>query len=219
MKESIICLLLLGCLSATGIKVWAQDEALVELPPASTFGEMSLEQALNRRRSVRQFKDTALSESDLSQLLWSAQGISDVERGLRTAPSAGAIYPLTAYAVTPDGIYRYLPELQSLRLIESGDFRMEMARAAFNQIWIRRAGLVIVLAAEDTAMRRRYGENAERFVDLEAGHAAQNVLLTAVSRDLGAVPVGAFDAKVLAEVLALDGDVRPVYMVVVGQVP
>ncbi len=219
MKESIICLLLLGCLSATGIKVWAQDEALVELPPASTFGEMSLEQALNRRRSVREFKDVRLSNATLSQLLWSAQGISDVERGLRTAPSAGAIYPLTVYAVTPDGVYQYLPESHALKQVDIGDQRMDMARAAFNQIWIRRAGLVIVFTAEDVAMRRRYGENAERFIDLEAGHAAQNVLLTAVSRDLGAVPVGAFDAKVLAEVLALDGDVRPVYMVVVGQVP
>ncbi len=219
MKRNMFFFPLLSCLFLFGARLAAQSDAIIELPPRSTFGEMSLEQALNRRRSVRQFKDTALSESDLSQLLWSAQGISDVERGLRTAPSAGAIYPLTAYAVTPDGIYRYLPELQSLRLIESGDFRMEMARAAFNQVWIRRAGLVIVFVADATRMRRRYGENAERFIDLEAGHAAQNVLLTAVSRDLGAVPVGAFDAKILSNVLGLAEDVRPVYMVVVGETP
>ncbi len=211
MKRNMFFFPLLSCLFLFGARLAAQSDATIELPSRSTFGEMSLEQALNRRRSVREYRDVRLSDAVVSQLLWSAQGISDVERGLRTAPSAGAIYPLTAYAVTP--------ELQSLRLIESGDFRMEMARAAFNQVWIRRAGLVIVFVADATRMRRRYGENAERFIDLEAGHAAQNVLLTAVSRDLGAVPVGAFDAKILSNVLGLAEDVRPVYMVVVGETP
>ena len=219
MKKLMFFLPLLASLFLFASKVAAQSDKLIELPPHSTFGEMSLEHVLNRRRSVRQFKDMALSKSDLSQLLWSAQGISNVERGLRTAPSAGAIYPLTTYAVTPDGVYRYLPESHALKQVALGDQRMDMARAAFNQIWIRRAGLVIVFVADDTRMQRRYGENAERFIDLEAGHAAQNVLLTAVSRDLAAVPVGAFDDEVLSDVLGLEEDVRPIYMVVVGKTP
>jgi SagB-type dehydrogenase family enzyme len=210
MKRNMFFFPLLSCLFLFGARLAAQSDATIELPSRSTFGEMSLEQALNRRRSVREYRDVRLSDAVVSQLLWSAQGISDVERGLRTAPSAGAIYPLTTYAVTPDGVYRYLPESHALNQVDTGDQRMHMARAAFNQVWIRRAGLVIVFVADATRMRRRYGENAERFIDLEAGHAAQNVLLTAVSRDLGAVPVGAFDAKILSNVLGLAEDVRPV---------
>jgi len=165
---------------------------------------------------VRSFDDQRLTPGELAQLLWAAQGITSPS-GLRTAPSAGALYPLEVYVVVPDGAYRY--EAQGHRLIPQveGDMRPALAAAALGQSSVASAPAVIVIAAVYARTAERYGtERSPRYVHLEAGHAAQNVLLQAVALGLGAVPVGAFDDERLKAILTLPTDQQPLYLIPVG---
>ncbi|HDL77910.1 MAG TPA: SagB/ThcOx family dehydrogenase [Lentisphaerae bacterium] len=179
-------------------------------------GPISVEEAIARRRSVRRFLDKPLSRQQISQLLWAAQGITDKARGYRAAPSAGATYPLTVFAMTPEGIYRYLPAGHELELVRKGDFRSPLARAALDQPWVAEAPLDIVITAEPRRTTGRYGRRGMMYIYMEAGHAAQNIHLQAVSLGLGSVPVGAFDDDRVADILQLPEGHSPLYIIPVG---
>ena len=188
----------------------------VPLPAAARAGRVSLEEALSRRRSVREFAAKPLPEAVLGQLLWAAQGITHPD-GLRTAPSAGALYPLELYVATAAGFYHYNPRRHELERRSASDLRPALARAALEQESIRQAGAVIVFAAVVERIARKYGPaRAPRYVFLEVGHAAQNVLLEATALGLGAVPVGAFHNVDVDRALSLPKDEEPVYLVPVG---
>lgn len=187
----------------------------IALPPPRMQGEASLEETLQKRRSIRQYRGRALSQEELGQLCWAAQGIT-VSWGGRTAPSAGALYPLETYLVTPTGCYRYLPEGHKLALVHSDDRRVALWEAGLRQDWIREAAAVFVIAATYIRTARKYGDRAERYVLLEAGHAAQNLLLQAVALGLGGVPVGAFYDERVQAALDLPADYAPLYLIPVG---
>jgi SagB-type dehydrogenase family enzyme len=190
--------------------------APIALPSPRPSGLLSLEEALAQRRSVREFASVPLSASDVGQLLWAAQGVTDAE-GRRTAPSAGALYSLEVYAVTADGTFRYLPAEHALQRAGSADVRSALGAAAFDQAAVAEAPLVIAVTAVLERTRAKYGARAARYVHFEAGHAVQNVLLQAVALGLGAVPVGAFDDERVSDVLALPDDESPLYLVPVGR--
>ncbi len=191
-------------------------DSAIPLPIPRIEGSMSLEEALARRRSVRFFTAEPVSLADLGQLLWAAQGITDPS-GKRTAPSAGALYPLETYAVTPDGIYHYDPAAHALVVVRPGDHREELYDAALMMDSVRRAPLTIALAAVQARTEARYGrDRAPRYVHFEVGHAAQNILLQAVALGLGAVPIGAFLDDEVSEVLGLTSDQSPLYLVSIG---
>ncbi len=193
------------------------DEVSVPLPTPRSQGPLSLEETLARRRSVREFADTPLTLAELGQLLWAAQGLTH-EAGLRTAPSAGALYPLEVYVVMREGVYRYDPARHRLIVHARGDARPALHAAALSQDAVRRAPATIVIAAVYARTARKYGEErAPRYVHLEAGHAAQNVLLQAVALGLGAVPIGAFYDDEVARVLALPAEYAPLYLIPVGR--
>ncbi len=185
------------------------------LPTPHLKGEMALEEAIAKRRSVRQFSDQSLSLEEVSQLLWAAQGITD-PRGFRTAPSAGALYPLEVYVALPEGAYHYRPKEHTLELVSEEDLSDALWQAGLSQNALREAPAIIVIAAVYERTQAKYGQRAERYVELEAGHAAQNVLLQAVSLDLGAVPIGAFYDDQVQSALALPADHRPLYLIPVG---
>jgi len=189
---------------------------MVELPPPGEMGKISLEAALAHRRSVRRFSDRPLSWQEISQLLWAAQGITG-GRELRTAPSAGALYPLEVYAVLPQGLFHYEPLGHSLSKRSEDDLRSSLRRAALDQQFVEEAPLVLVMAGDYEKTASRYGDRAERYVILEAGHAAQNVLLQAVALDLGGVPVGAFDDEEVRRVLGLPAGLTPLYLIPLGE--
>ncbi len=193
----------------------AASGAIVELPPPRTDGEVSLERALQERRSVRSFTPEPLTLEELGQLLWAGQGIT-ADWGGRTAPSAGALYPLEMYAATPEGLYRYLPEGHRAQVVSAIDVRGALAAAALGQEAVAGAAAVLVIAAVPARTEAKYGDRAERYVHLEAGHAAQNVLLQAVALGLAAVPVGAFSDEDVARVLGLDRGEVPLYLIPVG---
>jgi len=186
------------------------------LPTPRSEGRIMLEEALTKRRSVREFSDKLLTSEVLGQLLWSAQGVTH-PAGYRTAPSAGALYPLEVYVVTPAGIYHYDPQEHRLNLHQQGDFRPGLHSAALKQDAVLNAPAVFIIAAVYERTEVKYGiERGPRYVHLEAGHAAQNLLLQVVALDLGAVPIGAFyDGKVI-EALSLPDDHQPLYLIPVG---
>lgn len=181
-----------------------------------------MESALQRRRSVREYSDQALTLAEVAQLLWAAQGAAGGDR-LRTAPSAGALYPLELYVVAgnvdhlPAGVYRYLPHEHRLLRIVEGDQRSPLATAALGQSWVRSGAAVLVFTAVYERTTGKYGPRGIQYVHMEVGHAAQNVCLQAVALDLGSVVVGAFRDRQVQQVLQLPEREQPLYIMPLGR--
>jgi SagB-type dehydrogenase family enzyme len=189
---------------------------IISLPQPSHDGPLSLEEALLQRRSTRQFTSAQLSMEQVSQLLWATQGITN-ELGFRTAPSAGALYPLEIYLVSQDGVFHYQPSTNVLVQHREGDLRRDVYEAALRQDAIIQAPITVVISAVYTRTSWKYGAaRTPRYVHMEAGHAAQNLLLQAVSLGLGAVPIGAFEDKQVQAILGLPEDHEPLYLIPVG---
>jgi SagB-type dehydrogenase family enzyme len=191
----------------------AVTEPIVFPPPADSA--VPLETALRRRRSMRAFGAEPLTDAEVGQVLWAAQGIT-ASSGRRTTPSAGALYPLEVYAITPDRTIHYLPDGHRGEITAEADLRNELMTAAGGQEAIAQAPLVVAVVAVPARTAARYGGRTGRFVDLEAGHTAQNVLLQAVALGLVAVPIGSFDDAAVADTLALPQSHEPRYLLAVG---
>jgi SagB-type dehydrogenase family enzyme len=189
--------------------------AVVDLPAPRLESGVSLEGAIAARRSIRSFTDEALTMDEVGQLFWSAQGVTDAQ-GYRAAPSAGALYPLELYAVLPDGLYHYLPAGHRAELLAEEDLREAVWAAGLRQDALRDAPAVFVAAAVTARTAAKYGDRAERYVYMEAGHAAQNLLLQAAALDLGAVPIGAMQDAQVRSALGLPDDHAPLYLIPVG---
>lgn len=195
----------------------------IQLPPPATRGSVSLEQALSERRSVREFSHAPLRLAQVSQVLWAAQGVTENEQGLRTAPSAGALYPLeilllvgSVQGLSP-GLYGYQPREHRLVMLGEKDLRPQLKAAALNQEAVLQAPAVLIVTAVPARTEARYAERAERYVNMEAGHVAQNICLQATALGLGAVPIGAFHDQQVARLLRLPVGVVPLYLLPVGQ--
>lgn len=180
-------------------------------------GTLSLEEAIAKRRSVRRFSNYLLSEAELFQLLWSAQGVTDEERGLRSVPSAGATYPLEIYLISEKGVFHYDVDQHLLEEVKSGDFRNQLADAAFGQDCVRQASSTIVFSANFDRTTGHYENHGMMYVYMEAGHAAQNIHLQAVSLGLGSVPVGAFDNDEVEKIIDCPGNEEVIYLIPVGK--
>jgi SagB-type dehydrogenase family enzyme len=169
-----------------------------------------------QRRSVREFDPTPLALDELGQLLWAAQGMTH-ERGYRTAPSAGALYPLEIYVATQEAVFHYDPQGHSMTVVRRDDSRAALYDASGKQAAVRQAPAVLIVTAVYERIEAKYGPTrGPRYVHLEAGHAAQNLLLQAVALGLGAVPIGAFDDAEVQGVLGIPSDHEPLYLIPVG---
>lgn len=201
----------------------AQPSDNVALPIPSVTGSTAIEQLLAQRRSIRDYQSTALELAEIGQLLWAAQGITQQVQGLRTAPSAGALYPLELYVVTgcieglAQGVYHYDPSQHQLLKTGDGDLRKALTRAALSQGWINQASAVIVFTADYERTTRKYGKRGERYVHIEVGHAAQNLFLQSESLGLATVVVGAFNDDEVARVLRLPADLQPQLLMPIGR--
>jgi SagB-type dehydrogenase family enzyme len=199
-------------------------ETPINLPPPLPRGKLPLEQAILKRRSVRRFKAESLTVEQLSQLLWSAQGITGTD-GKRATPSAGATYPLEILIVIGEhgvqgltaGIYHYDVGNHSLSLHQIGDFRQKLADTALGQSFIARCPADMVICAIHPRTAYRYGRRGERYVHMEVGHVGQNVALQAVALGLGTVMVGAFEDEDVRKVLKLEEQIKPLYIVPMGK--
>ncbi len=200
----------------------AQEGRVIELPAARLDRGASIERVLSERRSVREYADRPISLEDAAQLLWAAQGVTEPRRGLRTAPSAGATYPLETYLVAGEvtdlapGLYRYVPAEHRLELVQEGDLRHRLAEASLRQRAVADAPVSIVLAAVYARTEGRYGGRTPRYVHMEVGTAAQNISLQAVSLGLGTVYIGAFRDDEVARLLALPDDEAPLAVLPAG---
>jgi SagB-type dehydrogenase family enzyme len=187
------------------------------LPAPRKAGKMSVEEAIARRRSVREFAEKPLTKAQIAQLCWAGQGITDRAEGLRASPSAGALYPIELYVVTAAGVDRYAPDSHALRRHLAEDVRPALQAAALGQEPVGEAPVTFVVAAVVERTARKYGRRAERYCFMEAGHVAQNILLQATALGLAGVPVGAFDDEPIAEVLKLPRKQRVLYLLPVGR--
>lgn len=192
-----------------------KKDKVIQLPGPASDGNMSVEAALAKRESVRHFTSIPLTLSQISQVLWAAQGITR-NWGGRTAPSAGALYPLDLYLALPDGFFQYIPRNHQLLHISDGNLIEALAAAALGQQCIKDSPAIIVIAAVYKRVEQKYRQRGERYAKIEAGHAAQNILLQAVSLRIGAVPVGAFYDDEVRRVLSLPADHEPLYLIPLG---
>jgi SagB-type dehydrogenase family enzyme len=198
----------------------------IKLSPPQLRGKVSLEETIAKRRAIRKYGAKPLSLFQLSQILWAAQGITGAGK-LRAAPSAGATYPLEIFALIgrqaveelQAGIYHYEADSHSLSLHLQGDLRRDLARAALDQGFIAQAPVDIVICALYTRTSYTYGRRGERYVHIEVGHVAENIHLQAVALELATVEVGAFDDEEVRKVLGLEEQIKPLYIMPVGEPP
>ncbi len=214
LRVAVVFLALIAAVQAPAQNAAPSQQAEVKaLPAPIKSGGMTLAEALATRRSRRTFTAAPLSDKELAQLLWAAQGVTD-NKGHRTAPSARAQYYLHLYVVTAEGFFEYKPMAHELVRLAAKDLRAALSA----QETVRRAPAVLLVTGEYArAAQHSNQETGQRFVNLEAGHAAQNVLLQATALGLGAVPVGGVDVKQLAEAVPLPQEHTPSYLIPVGR--
>lgn len=196
----------------------------VELPAPDTGGEVPLEQTIEDRRSVRSWARSPVTLQELSQLLWAAQGIT-ARDGRRSAPSAGAKYPIEITVVVErvdgldPGLYRYDPERHLLRPVAAGRFTDQLTAAALSQNWMRSAPASLVIAGVVARTASKYGARAPRYVHMEVGAVAENVYLQATALGLGTTFVGAFDDEAVSRVAQLSDGESPFAILPFGRRP
>jgi SagB-type dehydrogenase family enzyme len=220
---AILLVTLDGCPQPATTPAPSQEQAeVIKLPEPQYDSDVSLEQSLLERRSVRDYAGEPLTLQEISQLMWAAQGLTD-PRGFRTAPSAGGLYPLELHIVVGDvedllpGVYRYQPDGHQLVKTADGDKRAELAQAALEQEWVEEGAVDFVFTAVYERTTGKYGQRGIRYVHMEAGHAAQNLCLQATALGLGAVTIGAFYDKEVSRLLNLPADEEPLYVIPVGR--
>lgn len=194
-------------------------EENIKLPRPKTTGKMSLEEAIVNRHSVRSFSKKELSLEEISQLLWAAYGQRDVDSvtgASKTVPSAGALYPMEIYLVSPNGVFHYFPSSHSLKEISDKDLRSSLSHAALWQGAIAGAAVDFVITCVYDRICWKYGERGMRYAHIEAGHIAQNIHLQAVCLGLGSAPIGAFNDIAVQKALYLPKDNIPLYIIPVG---
>jgi len=196
----------------------------MQLPDPKADGDVSLEMTIHQRRTVRSFHGTALTLTQLSQLLWAAQGITEPEGFKRAAPSAGALYPMDIYgAVGGDcierlnpGVYLYKSATHSFSLIQEGDVRRDIAMASLGQMWMSYAPITFVITAEYSRIMGKYGQRGVRYAMIEAGHIGQNIFLQSLALGLEAGIVGAFEDQKIIQVMGIKSTHEPLLLMPVG---
>ena len=181
---------------------------IVQLTEPSLKGSVSLEEALKKRRSVRQFADQQLKFSQIGQLAWAGQGITEPARGLRTAPSAGATYPIKLYFATQEGLFVYKAEEHSLEQTSNLDVRGKLATT--------NAPCNIIITGSERQLATKFRGEANKYMLLEAGHIAQSIQLQAVCMGLGSVAIGGFNARGVNRACNLSRSLEPLLIISVG---
>lgn len=199
---------------------------VVNLPAPQITGSESVEQAIHDRRSVRRYANQSLTLMDISQLMWAAQGITDQNTKFRTAPSAGHTFPLEVYILVgkngvqglKEGVYHYNPFNNTLEQILRSDVRSDLSQAANSQPWVKEAPVDIIITGNYQKMIDKYKDEklSTRFVDMEAGHAGQNIYLEVESLKLATVALGSFKDDQVHQILHLPANENTLYIYPVG---
>ena len=218
----LICAALI-CLSGAGTQAAEQGRTtLRELPQPTLEGDVSVAQAIEKRRSKRSFTDQPLGLQQFAQVLWAAQGVTGQDGRKRTAPSAGGTYPITVYAVVhadgvrelPAGLYRYVPSKHAIEKVQKN--AEGLIAAAGGQKHVAQAPVVLALVADFSRISKKYGEKGPRFAIIEAGHIGQNIYLQAEALGLGTVTVGGFNDEGVREALGAGKGAAPLELMPIG---
>jgi SagB-type dehydrogenase family enzyme len=199
---------------------------IITLPSPQLTGNISVEEAIQNRRSIRKFSNESLSINNVSQILWAAQGITNKQSSLRAAPSAGQVYPLEIYLIAgtegvnglEEGVYHYSPSNNTLEKKINGDLRADLSSIADNQPWVKQAPVNILITGNYQKMIDKYTDKelCTRFVDLEAGHVGENIYLQSETLGLVTVSLGSFNETQLKQLLQLPDNETPIYIFPVG---
>ncbi len=216
MKRLTISLLILADLAAlcfaraAGSRVSSRTPTrqIIQLTPPKHRGTVSLEEALSKRRSVREYANRPVEFPLIGQLAWAGQGITELQKGLRTAPSAGATYPIDLYFATPEGLFAYRPQQHSLEQTLTDDVRAVLG--------VPPAPCDIILAGSARKLTTQFRDKARTYMLLEAGHVAQNIQLQAVCLGLGSVTIGGIDTREVARICRLPRNYEAIYVISVG---
>jgi protease I len=216
MKRLTILGIVLICFAALclGQRRTRSPQKIIRLTNPNLTGTVSFEEALAKRRSVRLFSSKPLESEYIGQLAWAGQGITDQQRGLRTAPSAGETYPIDLYFATPEGLFVYRPAEHSLEQTSDQDIRGSLAAASMDSV--ATAGCNIIVAGSVRKLTSQFRTKARTYMLLEAGHIAQNIQLQAVCLDLGSVTIGGFNSKDVSRACRLTRGLEPIYIICVG---
>ena len=216
----------LGSIPSPGRFKTYRDAERLQLPQPDFSEPADLWQALGKRRSERDTTPVPLSIEELAKIMWAAQGVT-ARAGmhlLRTAPSAGALYPFENYLYVdrvegvPQGIYHFDVAEFALECLEEGNFNQQITAASLGQPVVRKAAVVIIWTAMMLRCMEKYRERAVRYIGMDLGHVCQNVQLAATALGLGSCPIGAFYDDELNGLVDVDGEEETVlYMVTVGK--
>lgn len=216
MKRLIISALVLGTVAAGSLARYnartvsrKTPRKIIQLAEPKLRGSISLEEALAKRRSVRQYADRPVGFPLIGQLAWAGQGITEPAKGLRTAPSAGALYPIELYFATPEGLFLYHAKDHSLEQTIAGDMRDSLGG-------VPPASCHIVVAGSSRKLTAQFRDKAKTYMLLEAGHVAQNICLQAVSLGLGSVTIGGIDTREVGRACKLPRYTEAIYVISVG---
>jgi protease I len=219
MKRLVLCAL---ALAALVVPSYGQRRSrfvqrkIIQLTEPDAAGTVTLEQALSKRRSVSQFTNEALKPSQISQLAWAGQGITEPQQGLRTAPSVGNLFPIELIFVTPEGTFAYNPTEHRLEQISDQDIRIPLASATSMPESVAGAACNIILAGSIRKVSERFSDKARTYIYLESGHIAQNIQLQAAALDLGSVAVAGFNTASVRKTCRLARNLDPLYIICVG---
>lgn len=201
-----------------------EGESPMNLPPPILDSNVSVERAIQQRRTIRSFVNKALTLQQFSQILWAAQGVTELDGIKRAAPSGGALYPADVYAVVGDkgvahlapGIYRYHPDNHATEKIVNGDRRSEVAEASLKQMWMATAAVLFVITVQYSRITTKYGDRGIRYALIEAGHIGQNIFLQCQASGLAAGIVGAFRDNEVARAIHAQSNHEPIVIMPVG---
>jgi len=194
----------------------------IKLPSPEYNSKTSVENALQKRRSARNYKNEPMTIKEISQLLWAAQGIT-AEGLYRTAPSAGALYPLEIYVAAENvkklnpGLYKYIPKSHEIKMLIDSDIKSDLYKASLSQSPVMNAPAVIIITGEYSRTTSKYSDRGIRYVHIEAGHAAQNIYLQSVSLNLKTVEIGAFSDRKVKELMKLPEYENPLVIMPIGR--
>jgi nitroreductase len=226
---------------SSSLKADASSQA-IKLPEPRTDGGMTVEKALQERRSIRSFGKDGLTLNEVSQLLWAAQGVTD-DKGHRTAPSAMARYPLQVYLLAgnvtglPAGVYHYSPQGHNLTIMAEGNMDEYYNATAGFEAWIKTAPAIFVITGNISSMNQMPGlrpgnrtsgsnrtsgnqmprQDPSQWVYIDAGAAAENLLLEVVSLDLASTYTAGFSVNKTEELLGLPSGEVPIGVLPVGR--
>lgn len=199
----------------------SNNATIIQLPQPLYQGQLSIEEAINRRKSIRDYSNQPLTLIEVSQLLWAAQGKN--QEGSKVAPSAGALYSIEIYVVAKNveglvaGIYHYLSEDHALEVHQNTQIDQDLKKAAYDQSYVEEAPVKIIISGIFARTTKKYGERGIQYVYQESGHIAQNIYLQAESLGLGTVVVGGFDQKKVDNLFNFKEGQQTLYIMPVGK--